>query len=76
MGRMIHTALESAVQVGEGLGAAAETHTLAKVISTLFAVIAMIAHDASFDSDTLAWDEIFNPWTDSGYYAPCLMTEY
>jgi hypothetical protein len=73
---MVHTILKGPVEMREGASAAAEPHTLAKVISTLFAVIAVIAHDTSFNCDPLAWYKIFHAGTDSGHYAPRFVTQH
>jgi hypothetical protein len=73
---VVHTTLEGPVEMWEGPGTAAEAHALAKVIPTLFAVITMITHDASFDCDPLAWHKIFDPRADSCDNAPCFVTQH
>ena len=76
VGWMVHTILEGPVEMRECFGTAAETHTLAEVISTLFAVITMIAHDTSFDCDSLAWYKVFDSGPDGGYYSSCFVAQH
>lgn len=66
MGGVVHALLEGAVEVGEGLRATGEAHALAEVVSTLCAVVAVVAHDAGLNGDTLAGDEVLHAWTDGG----------
>lgn len=72
---VVHTVLEGAVEMGEGLCAAAEAHALAEVIATLFAITTVIAHDTSLDGDSLAHHEVL----DTGAYgrddAACFVTQ-
>ena len=75
MSRVVHAILEGSVRVWECFCAAAEAHVLAKVVATLGAVGAVVAHDAGFDSYSLARDEVLNPGTDGGDDACCFVTE-
>jgi hypothetical protein len=72
---VVHAILEGPVQVRERFGTAAEAHPLAEVIPSIFAVITVITHNPCLDGNTLAGYKIFDPRTNSGYYACRLMTE-
>ena len=63
---MVHAVLEGAVEVREGLCAAAEAHAGAEVVAALVAVLALVAHDAGLDRDALAGHEVFYARTDCG----------
>jgi hypothetical protein len=76
VGWVVHTILEGSIEMRKCFSTAAETHTLAEVISTLFAVITMITHDTGFDCDSLAWYKIFDSGAHSGYYSSCFVTQH
>lgn len=59
---VIHSVLQSTVEMWECLGAAAEAHVLAEVVATFVAVAAVVAHDASLDGDSLTDDKVFDTW--------------
>lgn len=71
---MIHTVLESSVEMWKSFSAATEAHTLAQVISPPFTVITMITHNTSFDRNSLAGYKIFDASTDSSHDTPCFVT--
>lgn len=73
---VIHAVLESAVEVWEGLCAAAESHVLAEVVATLGAVVAVVAHDACLYCDTLTDDKVLYSRSHRCHDASCFMTEY
>lgn len=55
---MIHVVLQRPVEMGKGLGTAREAQAFAQVISSSLAVVAMQAHDARLDCDTLAGHKV------------------
>lgn len=59
---MVHDVLQCTVEMGKGFGAAGETERLAEVVSTGFAIIAIVAHDACLNGDPLAWGQRGYPW--------------
>lgn len=63
---MVHALLEGAIEVREGLRATGEAHALAEVVSALRAVVAVVAHDAGLNGDTLTGDEVLHAWADGG----------
>lgn len=76
MCRVVHTVLEGPVEMGEGFGTAAEAHAFAEVVTTLFAVVAVIAHHAGLDGDTLANNNVFDAWAYSGDDAACFVAQH
>lgn len=72
---MVHVLLEGAIEVGEGLRAASEPEALAKVVSTLGAEATVVAHDAGFDSYSLADHEVLNTRANRGYDASRFVTK-
>ena len=72
---VVHTLLESAVGVGEGLCAGAEAHVLAEVVAALCTEGAVVAHDAGLDRDALAGNEVLDTGTDGGDDASGFMAE-
>ena len=73
--RVVHALLKSTVQMRECLSAACESHVFAKIVAALRAIGAIVAHNASLDSDTLTDDQVLDTWTHSGHYAGRLVTE-
>ena len=74
-GGVVHALLEGAVEVGEGLCAAAEAHVLAEVVAALRAEGAVVAHDASLYRDALSGDEVLDAGADGGDDASGFMAE-
>ena len=64
MRRMVHSVLQSAVEMWECLGAAAKAHIFAEIVAAFVAVAAVVAHDASLNRDALTDDKVLDPWTD------------
>ena len=60
VGRVIHFFLQSAIEVRKSLCTAAEPQGLAEVVAPFCAIAAVLAHDASFDGDSLSRNEIFD----------------
>jgi hypothetical protein len=54
VGRVVHVLLKGSIEVREGLGAAGEPKTLAKVVPTLGAVATIVAHNTGLDGYSLA----------------------
>lgn len=61
--------------MGKRFCTGAKTHAFAEVISTLFAIIAMVAHDAGFDSNSLAWNDVFYASPNGSDDACCFVAE-
>ena len=61
---MVHVVLKRAIEMWERLCTGGEAHVFAQVVSSLGAVGAVVAHDASLDRDALADDEVLDTWTD------------
>ena len=72
---VVHTLLESAVEVGKGFCRGGKAHVLAEVVAAARAVVAGVAHDAGLDRDTLADDQATDARTDGSHDASRLMTE-
>jgi hypothetical protein len=51
---MIHAFLKGAVQVGECFGTASKPKALAEIVTTFGAIGAVVAHDASLNSNSLS----------------------
>lgn len=75
MRRVVHPLLQGSIEMREGLCAAGEPETFAEVVSTAGAVIAIVAHDTSFDGDALAYVETADAWTDGGDDAGSFVAE-
>lgn len=76
MSRVVHAILEGSVRVWECFCAAAEAHVLAKVVAAFVAVVAVIAHDACFNGDALARDEVLHARPDCSDDTGRLVAEY
>ena len=61
---MVHVVLKRAIEMWERLCAGGEAHVFAQVVSSLGAVGAVVAHDASLDRDALADDKVLDTWAD------------
>lgn len=59
----------------ERFSAAAETHAFTEVVTTLFAIVTVVTHDASLDGYTLSWNEVFDASTYCGDDTGCLVTQ-
>jgi hypothetical protein len=53
MGWMVHAFLKGTVKVRKSFCATSKTKVLAEIVAALGAIITVIAHDASLDSDSL-----------------------
>lgn len=71
---VVHTVLEGTVEMGEGFGTAAEPHALAEVVATLFAVVAVVAHDAGLDGYSLTDHNVFDARAYGGDDSTCFVT--
>ena len=54
MGRVVHTFLKGAVQMRECFCAASKAKLFAQIITAFEAIVAVLAHNASLDSNSLA----------------------
>lgn len=75
VGWVVHVLLEGSIEVREGLSATSEPKTLAKVVTTLGAVAAVVAHNAGLDGYSLANKEILNTRTNRGHDAGGLVAK-
>lgn len=73
--RVVHTFLESAVEMGKCLRAGSEAETFAEVVSTRRAIVAVAAHNAGFDGHALSWYDVGHAWTDSSNDARSFVAE-
>lgn len=73
---MVHVLLEGSIEVGEGLGATSKPEAFAKVVTTLGAITAVVAHNAGLDGYSLANHKILNTRANCGHDAGRLMTEH
>jgi hypothetical protein len=73
--RVIHDLLQSAVRVRDGLGATAESKTLAEVVATFVAVVAISTHDSGLDRYSLTWHQTFDTGPHRGDDAGCLVAQ-
>lgn len=73
---MVHALLQSAVEVGEGLRGRAEAHAFAQVVPPLLAVVAVAAHNAAFNSNTLTDSQSGDLWSESSYDPGGLVAEH
>jgi hypothetical protein len=53
VGGMVHAFLKGAVEVGECFCAASKAEILAEIVAAFGAMVTVIAHDASLNSDSL-----------------------
>ena len=72
---MVHVVLKRAIEMWERLCAGGEAHVFAQVVSSLGAVGAVVAHDASLDRDALADDKVLDTWADGSDDTSGLVTE-
>jgi hypothetical protein len=75
MGWMLNAILKGAVGVGERFSAAAEPQAFTEIVTSFCAVITVIAHDTSLDSDSLAWKKIFDTWADGSNDSGCFVAK-
>jgi hypothetical protein len=61
--------------VREGLGTTAESESLAEVVATLVAVVAVSTHDAGLDRYSLTWRKTFDTGGDRGNDSGCLVAQ-
>jgi hypothetical protein len=75
MGRMVHAFLKGAVKMRECFCTASKAKLFAQIIAAFEAIVAVLAHHASLDSDSLADDQVLDTRTDCSHETGSFVTE-
>jgi hypothetical protein len=75
MGRMIHAFLKGAVKMRECFCTASKAKLFTQIIAAFEAIVAVLAHNASLDSNSLADYQILDTGTDSSHDTGSFVTE-